>query len=388
MALEIVVDDRERALITAFASDSSTSTGISISSKRLDIGDVEVRVGGELVLLVERKTLADLSASICDGRYAEQRHRMLGTAGADRVAYVVEGAWPRLFYDARMVGDDAPRVQGALTAMLAAHRIPVAFTRDPADTAAFLLRAAAMLSEGISKGEGQEGHEHEHGRGHEAALCRSAAAASKKSDNVCPRRCYLMQLCQIPGVSYRIASAIAESFGTMRGLIRELEEKRAAGGSKAALAALQAVPHVGKQLAARLTEFLTGPPKEEEEKGPKTVDELLRAFVAECLVETGSEVDVLALSLDDAHGRLASWNASKLKTPSRAKLRAHLDAALGHSKPTQDASASADQKPTKGLRKGMYHGWRLVQVQVQKPLGQEPSGETAAEQVGCPVLPA
>ena len=44
--------------------------------------------------VIERKTYADLVASITDGRFREQRERMRCTVGPDRMLYLLEGFPP------------------------------------------------------------------------------------------------------------------------------------------------------------------------------------------------------------------------------------------------------------------------------------------------------
>ena len=76
-----IVDDRERDLLRAFS-----DLGVETTTRRLPLGDVLLPRSGAVV---ERKTLEDLAASIKDGRWREQRTRLL-ESGAP-VFYIVEG---------------------------------------------------------------------------------------------------------------------------------------------------------------------------------------------------------------------------------------------------------------------------------------------------------
>ena len=285
MAYTIVVDNRERSLVATLRSISSTYDRLTVEVRPLDVGDAEVRAGEQLLLVVERKTWADLSSSICDGRWAEQKRRLVDTVGAERVAYVIEGGelpWGALGAAASasasasaymasayaFVEDDAvdqqraqlpvvaqhghgrgaemqPRVRGAMLSLaIGSSRLPVVRTRDVSDTAAFLMRAAEFLSSD-KESSGSSG-------GYAGAACRAAAAAfPKKRDNVDARQCYLQQLCQVPGVSYAIASGIADTPGleSNRAFARTIE---ALPDAKARLASLQRAPKVGRAIAERL----------------------------------------------------------------------------------------------------------------------------------------
>jgi len=269
----LVIDVRERQLIDLLRSrfqpaaaaadpgsapDDGTPTAAALSGcdlevRRLDVGDAEIRgADGEVLLVVERKTLADLGASLRDGRYAEQRKRLTDAFGQGRVAYVLEGASGQsgfTFGDERkdVGGTSAARLQGAaLSLMLGSARVPVVFTRDLSDTAAFLRRAAAFLTADRPTAAASGGYA--------GAACR--ASAVKKRDNVDPHQCYLQQLCQVPGVSYGLASALAAraGFGSMRELVATLDALPA----RERLKALQAVPKVGKMLSERIVLFLIG----------------------------------------------------------------------------------------------------------------------------------
>ena len=261
----IVVDVRERSLIAELAEDA-------IETKALLVGDIEIHAsdpgsptvaladesqcdgGAEQpspqqrpLLVVERKTVADLAASIRDGRWSEQKRRMMETAGRERVAYVIEGQLPRWDDDDGGVhcGMSSKRLLGALSSLLLRHRVPVVYTRDVADTAAFLRRAGALLTAAPPPPSACGGYA--------GAACRASAVRAKKRDNVDGRQCYLQQLCQVPGVSYGLATAIAGTpgFGSMRELLGTLE---ALPTAKARSAALQRVPKVGKAIAEQLLE--------------------------------------------------------------------------------------------------------------------------------------
>ena len=80
MSVDLILDCREHKLIEMFP-DTET--------KQLDIGDilyVNSENHSEIKCIVERKTLNDLSSSIIDGRYKEQKCRLLSSG--IRVVYI------------------------------------------------------------------------------------------------------------------------------------------------------------------------------------------------------------------------------------------------------------------------------------------------------------
>ena len=100
MKLKLTIDVRERDLIeccrTIMAKHSLSE---SIVCESLPIGDIIISNAdaGEDLIIIERKTLADLSASIRDGRYAEQSFRLNGISHPNHnIIYLIEGDITRL----------------------------------------------------------------------------------------------------------------------------------------------------------------------------------------------------------------------------------------------------------------------------------------------------
>ena len=95
MPVQLVLDVRERGLAAALA-------GTPFTTAALDVGDLVIQQeDGTPLLVAERKSLADFAASNTDGRYREQRARLMAVRGSGvAVLYVVEGRWTGV--------DDAP----------------------------------------------------------------------------------------------------------------------------------------------------------------------------------------------------------------------------------------------------------------------------------------
>lgn len=94
--LVMILDSRE-ILISSFFSNQQL---LAVESRSLTIGDilwiwvqdkgVEEFVAG---WVVERKTIADLSTSIKDGRFEEQKTRLMKAPGIEKVIYIIEGSY-------------------------------------------------------------------------------------------------------------------------------------------------------------------------------------------------------------------------------------------------------------------------------------------------------
>ena len=84
ITITLSIDKRERKLINYFSQYKFVST-ITLDLGDLIIFDKEKKP----LLIIERKTIADLYASIVDGRYREQKARLIKSGC--RFCYLIEG---------------------------------------------------------------------------------------------------------------------------------------------------------------------------------------------------------------------------------------------------------------------------------------------------------
>lgn len=128
--IRVVADDREcnGGVVDALRQQ----TGVSLSVERLPLGDYLV----DDHLLVERKTLPDLVASIKDGRLFRQGYRLAGAPFL--TALILEGTSGDLVDS----GMRREAIQGALIALSLYLGVPLLRSMDPAETAQLMLYAA------------------------------------------------------------------------------------------------------------------------------------------------------------------------------------------------------------------------------------------------------
>ena len=92
--LEILIDNRETKLKTLFENhlfkDKKQTPEIKYSN--LDLGDIVIKKEGKILLIFERKAIPDLYSSINDGRYKEQKIRLLNNFPLRNVVYIIEDA--------------------------------------------------------------------------------------------------------------------------------------------------------------------------------------------------------------------------------------------------------------------------------------------------------
>ena len=226
--MPIWIDYREKLLLRL----QPTIKDISPSVGDIWIGDMsgtDLLAGG---VILERKTGADLEASIIDGRYSEQRGRLLAYANQHKVAigYVIEGILDRL--DARLTESALLK---HLTRLQFHHRIPVIQTASPQET----LRIAALIEEQWIKDKGQFSWQSGAGSSSTPVAASYVKAACRDS----PEAFMLGVLTQCRGVSEAVARQI---LGKYNGLTELL------GASAADIASIGDKRKVGKAVAERL----------------------------------------------------------------------------------------------------------------------------------------
>ena len=198
--MPIWFDYREKALLR-LASTTGSANEISPSVGDIWIGDMsgtDLLAGG---VILERKTGADLEASILDGRYSEQRGRLLAYANQHKVAigYVIEGILDR--FDARLTESALLK---HITRLQFHHRIPVIQTASLQET----LRIATLIEAQWVKDKGQFSWQSEIG----STATPVAASYVKATCRDSPEAFMLGVLTQCRGVSEAIARSILAKY--------------------------------------------------------------------------------------------------------------------------------------------------------------------------------
>ena len=137
--MDLIVDDRERAVIPHLLPLCEAQI------HRLITGDFAFAAGGKTVVVVERKTLSDLAASIKDGRM-NNNNKLLDVrekTGA-RIVYIIEGS-PLTPPTRKFGGIAFSTLQSTLDGLAFRHNVIIIWTRGPEETAARLSRLRFKL---------------------------------------------------------------------------------------------------------------------------------------------------------------------------------------------------------------------------------------------------
>jgi len=196
------------------------------------------------LLVLERKTAEDLGASQKDGRYREQRARLLALRGLGAsIGYVVEApAWsPSLTRSWCRGTFNEVHLQTALVRLQLRYTIPVFQAASMKETATWIRRMAKILVADCAVFKGGVASS-----ATEAAAAYTEAIHVKKADNNTPERIFLHFLLSIPGLGKAAAAAVATAcdnkFSVLHTLsVEQLSEIRC--GKKRLGAALASVLH-------------------------------------------------------------------------------------------------------------------------------------------------
>ena len=207
----LVIDHREQAIKDAIGAYEEFSH--AIKWENLVIGDFAIRGSADTspLLLIERKTIRDLAASIKDGRYRNQKEALMAAAPPLGVFYIIEGAVsfsPSISQDTLVDGISYKAIVSAILNTCIRDKINVFLTKDLEETMDLVIAIFGRL---VSLQDQTTPH-----------TTQTHAQAPKRVHD--KTSCYLAQLCQIPGVSMKTAEGIASKYPTMSELCCAIQE--------------------------------------------------------------------------------------------------------------------------------------------------------------------
>jgi len=242
MNVQIIVDSRETKLFSLLTERDLDiyKNNISIQKEQLELGDIHI-IFNEITYIYERKTVNDLLSSIKDGRYKEQKNRLLANSFNNN--YIIEGD--------TITSNKNFKNQKTLTSVylnsIYRDKINVFFTTNIDDTATFLL---LLVSKIIEKPENYLNENNKISQDY-IDVCK---IKSQKNKNIDKDTCYLLQLSQIPNISKEIAKKIKEIYPTMSSLIKALEEQP---DEKSKISLLTKIDKIGNQKATLIIDYLS-----------------------------------------------------------------------------------------------------------------------------------
>lgn len=210
--IRVIIDTRETDLwaLCAPYTDISGNEGWIAERRNLDIGDISFYlndISGAPLVTLERKRVDDLGSSQKDGRYREQRTRLLAQrGGGTSVGYIVEAPYwtPNLSNSWCRGAFTEVHLQQTLVRLQFRYTMPVFQVSKVDETMSFIRRIAKMLAADPAVFRGGLAT-----TATAAAAVYTEAVHIKKADNKTPERIFVAMLSTIPGLGGAAVSALA-----------------------------------------------------------------------------------------------------------------------------------------------------------------------------------
>ena len=256
--MKVIIDEREQSLYekcNSIVNLDGHITNIQLSKKVIPLGDIVINTDEDKpVCIIERKSLSDLLASIKDGRYEEQSHRLLHASGLipHNIIYIIEGITSQL----RSLMEKKI-VYSAITSLNFFKGFSVFRTSSVQETAEMVIWISDKIDRNFTKGIIPAYLQPQLNRPllidtntiideSQNQLCTpivqhatepqnysnfatepqnySNFVKKVKKDNITPENIGEILLCQIPGISSITAQAIMKLYPSFPRLLQELEK--------------------------------------------------------------------------------------------------------------------------------------------------------------------
>jgi len=244
--MRIIVDHREQELlkqINQLVLFIPAFKQLKVDCENLPLGDIIISYENDEKIIIERKCISDLLASIKDGRYEEQSYRLNGMKTHNHnIYYLIEGDVNKVnrFKDNKM---EKLTLYSAMFSLNYYKGFSVMRTFTIEESALFICNIAYKLEKSTSSGKKpfyqnivtQTSEEQQIGGITEKSINEENDQIEQsdkdyvnvikkiKKENVTTENIGEIMLCQIPGVSSVTALAIMEKFKTLPNLIKEMD---------------------------------------------------------------------------------------------------------------------------------------------------------------------
>jgi ERCC4-type nuclease len=260
MSIKIILDCREKTLYDACEKQKLLNdkyAEIELSSQNLPLGDMIIYDHNNTeLLMIERKSLLDLAASIRDGRYAEQSFRLNNCSLHNHnIIYLIEG--DLRFYKPFKGNIDKKALLSAMTSIMYFKGFSLQRTINGEESAEWLMQLAykiqkegpkskpyfmnikqAVAEQALAEqalAEHKEIKEEINKIKEETTLDEQADVEEPsythvnkrvKKDNINPSNIGEIMLSQIPAVSPAVAISVMKKYSTLKALMEALSENK------------------------------------------------------------------------------------------------------------------------------------------------------------------
>ena len=207
---KVFIDNRERSLIQIFVEN-----GVSHETKNLDLGDILIldATNDVVVAIIERKSLRDLKASISDGRYKEQKQRLLKNFNLKNILYIIED-----YHSFSKLNDKS--LESSIIHNIFRDEIKTLFSADIKDTYNIIL---ALLDRIIKHPEYFIVSPDSLDKKEECSYFQMPSSSMKKA--VSFENVQKQMLCQIPAISSKAAQSLYDEFKSIHKMLKYFQDK-------------------------------------------------------------------------------------------------------------------------------------------------------------------
>lgn len=226
--MNLVIDIRERSLINSCEKLKRIEKfkEVNIKTQSLDLGDIIIKDKDDKdIIIIERKSVNDLIASIKDGRYAEQSFRLNGIDHENHnIIYLIEGSL-------RNLGNEMQMAYSSIFSINYYKGFSVYRSESLDETAYIIMNMCIKLKKENKKPfyhkieenkEKKENTENSEDILNNEKYC--SVIKKKKNANISHENFGEIILCQIPSVSSVTAISIMKEFKTFNNLLENLKK--------------------------------------------------------------------------------------------------------------------------------------------------------------------
>ena len=266
--MNIKIDVREAELIKRCQTNIEMIANfkdLKLVQEQLPLGDIIINDGLKDLVIIERKTISDLAASIKDGRYEEQSYRLKNLWHHNHnIIYLIEGDFSR--FNSFKERIDKQTLYSALTSINYFKGFSVWRSMSIDETALMICNMAYKINKEKDK---QPFYSNNLAVSNKEAVSSEAVVEAEptdkdycsvvkkvKKDNITGENIGEIMLCQIPGISSASALAILAQFKTLPSLIKAIDADETCMNSISTKDATGKSRKISKTAIATIIKFL------------------------------------------------------------------------------------------------------------------------------------
>ena len=239
--MKIRLDNREQELIKHIRElilSVDNFKDLEVLVENLPLGDIIISTNQEDKLIIERKSISDLAASIKDGRYEEQSYRLNNLNHPNHnIIYLIEGDLSKPIHFKNTI--DKYALYSAIFSLNYYKGFSVIRTFSINDTAIYICNTANKLKkmEGKNKYPYYQNtlnitessitikdNDDDNDNNNDNDKNYIGVIKKVKKDNITSDNISEIMLCQIPGISSVTSIAIMDKFKTLLNLLTEIQK--------------------------------------------------------------------------------------------------------------------------------------------------------------------